>query len=129
MVHDQHAAGRFLEVTIGKVPSLNAFYASKHWTARKKAKDLCYADVMRQLVKLEKVTFYECCIEARVNYRYDIDNSIMAVKFALDAFRDWGGVPDDSPKYVKSVLIVKDTSLARDTARIIFRPVLQESLF
>lgn len=127
MVQNEHGAGRFLEITLGKVPSLNAFYASKHWMARKKAKDLAYAEVMRQLERLEKVVFQECHIEARVNYRYDIDNSVMAVKFALDAFRDWGGVQDDSPKFVLSVLIVKDKTLPKDTAKIFFREGIAES--
>lgn len=129
MVQEQHGQTGAIEIIVGKVPSLNAFYASKHWMARKKAKDLAYADIMGQLQRKEKVTFYECVIEARVNYRYDIDNSIMAVKFALDAFRDWGGVPDDSPKYVKSVILINDKTIAKDTAKIIFRSMLQESLF
>jgi hypothetical protein len=120
MVHDQHQPGRVLQISLGKVPSLNAFYASKHWMARKKAKDLAYAEVMRQLDKMEKATFLECHIEARVNYRYDIDNSIMAVKFSLDAVKDWGLIQDDSPKYVTSVLIVRDKTIPKDTAKIFF---------
>jgi len=33
------------KIVVGKVPSLNAFYASKHWTARVKAKELASKEV------------------------------------------------------------------------------------
>jgi hypothetical protein len=34
---------------VGKVPSLNSFYASKHWIVRKKAKDKFKAELLEQL--------------------------------------------------------------------------------
>jgi hypothetical protein len=113
-------------LTIGKVPSLNQFYASKHWIARKKARDLLHAEISKQLRKIEPVSFEQCQIEAWVNYRYDLDNCIMAIKFATDAFRDWGGIPDDSPKYIKAISINYDPSLPKDTAKIFFSRVLQD---
>jgi hypothetical protein len=44
----------------------------------------------------------------------------MAVKFALDTFKTWGGVKDDSRKYVHSLKLVHDQSIGKDTAEITF---------
>ena len=112
------------KIVVGKVPSLNAFYASKHWTARVKAKELIYKEVMSQLDKYDLQEIKDVHIHCKVNYRYDIDNSIMAVKFALDAFKTWGGVKDDSRKYVHSLKLVHDQSIVKDTAEITFTGLL-----
>jgi hypothetical protein len=108
------------KIVVGKVPSLNAFYASRHWTARVKAKELASREVMSQLEKYDLQQIKDVHILCRVNYRYDIDNAIMAVKFALDAFKTWGGVKDDSRKYVHSLKMVHDTTITKDTAEITF---------
>jgi hypothetical protein len=112
------------KIVVGKVPSLNAFYASKHWTARVKAKELASKEVMSQLEKYDLQEIKDVHIHCKVNYRYDIDNAIMAVKFALDTFKAWGGVKDDSRKYVHSLKLVHDQSIGKDTAEIIFSGVL-----
>jgi len=108
------------KIVVGKVPSLNAFYASRHWTARVKAKELISREVMWQLDKYDLQEIKDVHIHCKVNYRYDIDNAIMAVKFALDAFKTWGGVKDDSRKYVHSLKLVHDQSIGKDTAEITF---------
>jgi hypothetical protein len=101
-------------VTIGKVPSLNAFYASKHWTVRAKAKEKHCGEVLQQLQQLDKYELNHVSIKCRVHYRYDLDNSVMAIKFALDAFKNWGGVKDDSPKYVDRIKMTYDPSLPKE---------------
>ena len=108
------------KIVVGKVPSLNAFYASRHWTVRKKAKDLHCDEVLAQLYAMDCVQITDVHITCLVNYRYDVDNSIMAVKFALDAFKTWGGVKDDSRTYVQSLKMVHDKSIPKDTAEITF---------
>ena len=108
------------KVVVGKVPSLNAFYASKHWTVRKNAKDKHCQEVMLQLAAYDLQQITDVQILCKVNYRYDIDNAIMAVKFALDAFKTWGGVKDDSRTYVQSLKMVHDKSIPKDTAEITF---------
>jgi 2-iminoacetate synthase ThiH len=108
------------KIVVGKVPSLNAFYASRHWTARVKAKELTSKEVMSQLEKYDLEQITDVHILCRVNYRYDIDNAIMAVKFALDAFKTWGGVKDDSRAYVQSLKMVHDKTITKDTAEITF---------
>jgi hypothetical protein len=116
-------------VTIGKVPSLNAFYASKHWTVRAKAKAKHCGEVLQQLQQLDKYELQHVSITCRVHYRYDLDNSVMAIKFALDAFKQWGGVKDDSPKYVDRIKMTYDPSLPKDTAEIIFEGYVVDSDF
>ena len=114
------------KVVVGKVPSLNAFYASKHWTVRKNAKDKHCDEVLAQLYTMDCVPIHQVHITCLVNYRYDVDNAIMAVKFALDAFKTWGGVKDDSPKYVQQIILVHSDAIAKDTAEIIFEGVIVE---
>jgi hypothetical protein len=108
------------KIVVGKVPSLNAFYASKHWTVRAKAKEKHCGEVLQQLQQLDKYELAHVEIKCRVHYRYDLDNSVMAIKFALDAFKQWGGVKDDSPKYVDRIKMTYDPSLPKDTAEITF---------
>jgi hypothetical protein len=112
------------KVVVGKVPSLNAFYASKHWTVRAKAKTKHCQEVILQLAAYDVEQITDVQILCKVNYRYDIDNAIMAVKFALDAFKTWGGVKDDSRKYVHSLKLIHDQTIGKDTAEIIFSGVL-----
>jgi hypothetical protein len=112
------------KVVVGKVPSLNAFYASKHWTVRAEAKTKHCQEVMLQLAEYDLKQITDVQILCKVNYRYDIDNAIMAVKFALDAFKTWGGVKDDSRKYVNSLKLVHDTTIPKDTAEITFTGLL-----
>lgn len=109
-----------ISVEVGKVPSLNSFYASKHWIVRKKAKDKFKAEILEQLDQYDRVTFKRISVKALVNYRYDLDNSIMCIKFALDAFKDWGGIPDDTKAYVCKVSIQYDDTLPKDTAKVFF---------
>jgi len=109
-----------ISVEVGKVPSLNAFYASKHWIVRKKAKDKFKAEILDQLNQFDPVKYKKIKIRAEVNYRYDIDNCIMAVKFAMDAFKEWGGIEDDSPKYFNKMTIVQNADIQKDTAKIFF---------
>jgi hypothetical protein len=108
------------KVTVSKVPSLNAFYASKHWTVRAKAKEKHCGEVLQQLQEFDCRPITQVHITCLVNYRYDVDNSIMAVKFALDAFKKWGAIRDDSPRYVEQIKLVHSQSIPKDTAEIIF---------
>lgn len=103
-------------VKLDKVPSLNQFYSGMHWSKRDKITNLLKLTILSQLSNYPKVQYEKISVTLRCNYRYDIDNSIMAVKFVLDCFRRWGGVKDDSPKYLEQVTLIVDKSLPRDTA-------------
>ena len=113
-----------ISVEIGKVPSLNAFYASKHWIVRKKAKDKFKAQVLEQLNQLDPITFEQVSVRLETNLGYDIDNCIMAVKFGMDAFKDWGGIKDDTKKYFPKLTIIHNPSLPKDTSKLFFTGIV-----
>ena len=108
-----------VKVTLGKVPSLNSFYAGSHWTKRKKAKDAALQEIKEQLGYNTLPPYRSFRIVAYVRYRYDLDNSIIAVKFTSDALKTLGWVIDDSPKYFRSCLLVWKEQIQRDKAEVI----------
>jgi hypothetical protein len=109
-----------IEVTLGKVPSLNQFYSSKHWIVRKKAKDKFVAEVLEQLAGYDKFKFSSLVVNLEHNYGYDNDNCIMAIKFALDGLRKHGGVQDDTARFVTKVSIFRNSEIEKNTGRVIF---------
>lgn len=109
-----------IKVIMSKVPSLNQFYSSKHWIVRKKAKDKFTEEVLEQLATYDKTRFKTITATLRHNYGYDNDNCIMAIKFALDALRKWGGIEDDNTNFVTKVEISRDRDLTKNTGQVIF---------
>lgn len=106
-----------IEIELGKIPSLNKFYSSPHWTFRSKEKTKWKAIVSEQLDY--DFQFEYCIITAKVNYRYDLDNCIMAVKFTQDALVDAGMVRDDNKKFVRSVRIEPALDLPKNSSKIV----------
>lgn len=106
-------------VTLGKVPSLNSFYAGSHWTKRKKAKDAALQEIKEQLGYNTLPPYRSFRIVAYVRYRYDLDNSIIAIKFTSDALKTLGWVIDDSPKYFRRCLLVWKEQIPTNQAKII----------
>lgn len=106
-------------VTLGKVPSLNSFYAGSHWTKRKKAKDAALQEIKEQLGCNTLPPYRSFRIVAYVRYRYDLDNSIIAIKFTSDALKTLGWVIDDSPKYFRRCLLVWKEQIPTNQAKII----------
>ena len=106
-------------VTLGKVPSLNSFYAGSHWTKRKKAKDAALQEIKEQLGYSTLPPYRSFRIVAYVRYRYDLDNSIIAIKFTSDALKTLGWVIDDSPKYFRRCLLVWKEQIPTNQAKII----------
>ena len=105
-------------VTLGKVPSLNSFYAGSHWTKRKKAKDAALQEIKEQLGYNTLPPYRSFRIVAYVRYRYDLDNSIIAIKFTSDALKTLGWVIDDSPKYFRRCLLVWKEQIPTNQAKI-----------
>ena len=62
-----------------------------------------------------------CSIIARVNYRYDLDNCIMAIKLTQDAIVDAGLLEDDNKRYIKKLSIIPDPELPKDSSLIIIK--------
>lgn len=108
-----------LELRLGKVPSLNSFYSGSHWTKRKRAKDAALKEVKNQLGFNPNAPYYSMRITAYVRYRYDLDNSIIAIKFACDALKALGWIVDDSPKYFRYLVLEWSGEIPKDEARLI----------
>jgi len=105
-------------LTLGKVPSLNSFYAGSHWTKRKKAKDAALETIKEQLGANKGAPYNSFRVRANVRYRYDLDNSIIAIKFTSDALKTLGWIKDDSPKYFRHLLLVWTDEIPKDQAQI-----------
>lgn len=107
-----------LVVTLGKVPSLNSFYSGTHWTKRKRAKDAALKEIKEQLGFNPLPPYRSINLRASVRYRYDLDNSIIAVKFVCDALKELGWIVDDSPKYFRRCLLVWTDEIPKDKAQV-----------
>ena len=107
-----------IEITLGKVPSLNSFYSGSHWTKRKRAKDAALQEIKEQLGFNTAPAYRSFSINAYVRYRYDLDNSIIAIKFSSDALKTLGWIKDDSPKYFRHLVLVWKEEIPKDEAKI-----------
>lgn len=105
-------------VILGKVPSLNSFYAGSHWTKRKRAKDEALKTITEQLGTNKGAPYNSFTVSASVRYRYDLDNSIIAIKFTSDALKSLGWIKDDSPKYFRKLLLLWSMDTPKDNALI-----------
>ena len=105
-------------LTLGKVPSLNSFYAGSHLTKRKKAKDAALETIKEQLGYNTGAAYNSFRVTAYVRYRYDLDNSIIAIKFTSDALKTLGWIKDDSPKYFRRLSMVWTEQVPKDKAEI-----------
>lgn len=99
-------------------PSLNQYYAGKHWGARKKDKDTWTEFFLRQfsIAGLDEISEYEITLE--VNNRKDIDNNIPIIKFFNDSLKKGGFIQDDSTKYWKDLHITFNPTLQKNTCII-----------
>ena len=105
-----------IEIKLGKIPSLNKFYSSPHWTFRSREKTKWKEIITDQLDY--DFQFEYCIFTAKVNYRYDLDNCIMAIKFTQDALVDAGMIAADNKKFIKSVRIEPASDMPKDTSVI-----------
>lgn len=103
-----------IEVSIPKPPSLNQLYAGKFWTYRHGQKEKYFAGISRALEGFDRWTMDRFAVHLRYNSRYDLDNSIVAVKFLADYLRYNGYVHDDTPKYFVELRISYDADLKKD---------------
>lgn len=103
-----------IEVSIPKPPSLNQLYAGKFWTYRHGQKEKYFIGIARSLEGHDRWTMDRFAVHLRYNSRYDLDNSIVAVKFLADYLRYNGYVYDDTPKYFVELRISYDASLKKD---------------
>lgn len=103
-----------IEVSIPKPPSLNQLYAGKFWTYRHGQKEKYFTGISRALEGFDKWTMDRFAIHLRYNSRFDVDNSVVAVKFLADYLRYNGYVRDDTPKHFLELRITYDSDLKKD---------------
>lgn len=104
------------EVTLKlpKPPSLNQYYAGRHWSIRKRQKTGYIKAVQGELEHQVPFTTERFAISVRYNARYDVDNAIVCCKFVVDYLRAEGYVPNDTPKYFIKQCTEYDPSLDKD---------------
>jgi len=93
----------------GRMPTLNNIYSSPHWTKRKKMADEWHETIgwcLKSSNLPDEITdpFWLNATVFTKKMR-DHDNCVIAAKFFLDALVKCGYVPDDSPKYVKGIVL------------------------
>lgn len=110
-----------ITLTLGQPPSLNTFYAGKHWTVRKKLGDEYKRQVKNALSAFDFFTIDTFTITISYNSRFDCDNSILCSKFVSDALVEGGFVEDDNTKHYKSLRIYFDKDLPKKTYQVIIR--------
>jgi len=83
-----------------------------HWTKKEKIKQSLYKEL-----NLKPFTSVLTNYKVKVVYcsRYDVDNVTGGLKMLLDLIVKKGGVIDDSPKYFKSLEIIYDATLKKNT--------------
>jgi len=102
-----------ITLTLGQPPSLNKFYAGKHWTYRKRLGDEYKKQVKQLLENFDCFTISNFSLSISYNSRYDCDNSILCSKFVADALVEKGFVANNSKKYYKSLRICYDENLPK----------------
>ena len=107
-----------IELDLPKPPSLNQYYAGKHFSVRLKHKKE-YFNALEEAFKNYDEFFAETFdIDVFHNSRYDTDNCILAVKFTADYLRHRGWVKDDTKKYFKKLSIKVDDEMSKDIFKV-----------
>lgn len=104
-----------INLEIPKPPSLNKFYAGRHWSFRNNETRKAHTAIHEELKKFDSYTAESFSIHISYRSRYDVDNSILACKFLSDCIVEAGICEDDSPKYFKKLKIVFDPELPLNT--------------
>lgn len=102
-----------IEIQLPPPPSLNKFYAGKHWGYRKKMADEYKGLVKEALAAFDPIHFSIFRLDIYYNHRYDCDNAILCSKFVADALVSEGFVENDTPTYFKSIKITYDPELEK----------------
>jgi len=117
-----------LNLKLPKTISLNALYAGKHWTFRKKTKDEYKKIVEAELARYDHHFAESMSIHIRYNTRADVDNLVLVSKFTADTLvaNEW--IADDSPKYYHKLTITYDKSVEKNYCEVEIRLKLWKRL-
>jgi len=103
-----------IELELPKPPSLNTFYAGRHWAIRSKHKETYWKHIKEKLDSIDAFNMQRFSIYVRYNCNYDVDNSIMCAKFLADYLRNNGYVKDDNPKHFFAQKTEHDNTVERN---------------
>lgn len=103
-----------IEILLPKPPTLNTFYAGKHWTIRKRKKAEYNIYIQEALSLYDKWTMESFALDVKYNCNYDVDNSIICAKFVSDYFTANGYIAKDTPTYFTSQRTSFDGSLPKN---------------
>ncbi len=111
-----------------KIPSLNEWYSSSHWTKRKSQKDYFKKKITTLLLeqgchKNGKIDKFK--VSLVYNSRLDPDNTITIIKIFVDSLKGLV-VKDDTKKYFKGFSIEVNDKLPIDSYIIEVKEWLQE---
>ena len=107
-----------LQLKLPKTISLNALYAGKHWTFRKKIKDGYKKIVEEELARYDHHIAESMSIHIRYNTRADVDNLVLVSKFTADTLvaNEW--IADDNPKHYNRLTITFDQSVEKNYCEV-----------
>jgi len=107
-----------IDLDLPKPPSLNQYYAGKHWAIRKKQKDEYSKFCKEELEKFDAFTCESYEIHIRYNTRADVDNLVLVSKFTADTLvaNEW--IADDNPKHYHRLTITYDKSVEKNYCEV-----------
>ena len=105
---------REITIPVPKPPSLNALYSGKHWSNRFGEKSSFGKEIKQTLHGFDRFTASKISIHLRYNCRFDVDNTIVAIKFLADYLKSHGYIVDDTPKYFTAISSEYDNSLGKN---------------
>jgi hypothetical protein len=110
-------------IYLPKPPSLNKLYAGEHWMSRYGDKAKYWKAIQVEMDKIPHFHADSISIHISYNSRFDVDNTIVAIKFLADYLRNHGYIDDDTTKYFTSISSTFDSGLPKGTfvARICCR--------
>lgn len=105
---------REITIPVPKPPSLNALYSGKHWSNRFGEKSSFGKQIKQTLHDFDRFSASKISIHLRYNCRFDVDNTIVAIKFLADYLKSHGYIVDDTPKYFTAISSEYDNSLGKN---------------
>lgn len=107
-----------IDLNLPKPPSLNQFYAGRHFSVRQKYKKQYFEELDKAFEAYDEFTAETFSIHVFHNSRYDTDNCILAIKFTADYLRHRNWVEDDNKKYFKKLSIEVQEDLPKDIFKV-----------
>jgi len=107
-----------IDLNLPKPPSLNQFYAGRHFSVRQKYKKQYFEELDKAFEAYDEFTAETFSIHVLHNSRYDTDNCILAIKFTADYLRHRNWVEDDNKKYFKKLSIEVQEDLPKDIFKV-----------